>query len=214
MTSDQELALLEEVKTAVFLIKEGLLSLEKLQVDGDLSHLPILLLSNGFERLLKIIICMSVLVKSPSNPDFGKIKIHDVDGLLKQVIDISKEWGYKEKCVEAEKDVIFWENCKDLRGWIKLFADFGHKSGRYYNIDLIIGSKTCWENPCELFKSYCNGKTVKDITTLLQRFARSLCRMFVWGPLYQVGGDMTQIVGDFYSLSDGDLGQVKPWECE
>jgi hypothetical protein len=215
---DREIALVEEVNTAIFLVREGLLSLEKLQVDGDLSHLSMLLLSNGFERLLKTIICLSALEKNPSNPDFRDIKrdikTHNINDLLKRTISICKDWNYREKCAETKKDMVFWENCKDLQELVEILTNFGDKSGRYYNVDFIIGSKTIWQNPCKLFESYCNGKTVKDITTLLQRFARSLCRMFVWGQLGQTGKNMEQIVGDFCYLPDGDLGQVKPWKCE
>jgi hypothetical protein len=170
-----------------------------------------LLLSNDFERLLKTIICLSALGKNPSSPDFGNIKTHNINELLERTISICKDWNYREKCAETEKDMVFWENCKDLQELVEILTNFGDKSGRYYNIDFIIGSKTNWEKPCELFESYCNGKTVKDITILLQRFARSLCRMFVWGQLGQTGGNMGQVVSVFCYLSDKDLGQVKPW---
>ncbi len=220
-TIDKEIAFLEEVKTAVFLIREGLISFKCLIDDVDLSHLPILLLSNGFERLLKTIICSSCLEKDLIKPNFGCIKTHDVKKLLERVIKTAQEWTYERRCVKTKKDMAFLENCKDLRELIILLTDFGDKSGRYYNIDLIIGDKKDYVDPSKAFIVYCDKKMtdgvsdpISHITTVLQKFARALCRMFIWGEVGQMGKDAETIVEDFLYLNDEELGQVqsKFWE--
>ena len=56
---DVEIAVVDEVEAAISFIDVGLTSLKRLALD-DFAHLPILLLSNGFERLLKMIIFMAL----------------------------------------------------------------------------------------------------------------------------------------------------------
>jgi len=218
LTIDQDvkIALAEEVKTATFLIREGLISLKCLYDDVDSAHLPILLLSNGFERLVKTIICLSCLEENPVNPDFKNIRTHKIKELLERVNETAKRWRYEKKCAKTKEDMVFLDNCKDLQKLVKLLTDFGDKSGRYYNIDLIIGKKKKFDNPSELFIAYCDEKMdegVSDIichvTTILQRFARALCRMFIYGELGQTGDNMKNIVEDFLCLNDKDLLYVK-----
>ena len=217
LTTDQEIALLEETKTAIFLIRQGLISLKWLKDDVDLAHLPILLISNGFERLLKTVICLNAFEENPDNPDFGKIETHNVEKLLKRVINIGRRWSYEKRCAKTKKDMVFLETCKDLRVLVKLLTKFGDKSGRYYNIDLLIGKKKNYNDPSKLFISYLDDKMsegitdiICHITMLLQRFARALCRMFIWGELGQTGKDMANIVGYFLEVEDGDLGLILP----
>ncbi|MHC4220843.1 MAG: hypothetical protein ACYST9_00355 [Planctomycetota bacterium] len=207
-----KIALAEEAKTAIFLIRQGLISLKHLYNDVDSAHLPILLLSNGFERLVKTIICLSCLEKKPVDPDFGNIQIHNIKELLERVIETAKRWGYEKKCEDTKADMVFLDNCKDLQKLVKLLTNFGDKSGRYYNIDLIIGKKKKFENPSKLFIAYCDEKRgegvsdiIRHVTTILQRFARALCRMFIYGELGQTGDDMKNIMEDFLCLNDKDL---------
>ncbi len=215
-TFDRELALAEEVQTSVFLVREGLISLERLKNDADLSHLPSLLLSNGFERLLKAVICLNALEENPQDPYFGKIKTHNIKKLLERVIRIAKKWNYAGKSTETRKDMDFLQNCDNLRKLVEVLTDFADKSGRYYNINVVINPEKTWVNPHECFMSYCDERSnngeinvIHHVTKLLQTFARSLCRMFIWGELGQIGKNMQQIVGQFYYLSDKKLGQVQ-----
>ena len=215
---DVKIALAEEVKTATFLIQEGLISLKCLYEDVDCAHLPILLLSNGFERLVKTIICLICWEKEPIDPDFGNIRTHNIKELLERVLKTARGWRYEKKGAEPKEDMVFMEDCKDLQKLVKLLTDFGDKSGRYYNLDSIIGEKQEYDDPNKLFIAYCDKKKdegVNDsdiichVTTILQRFARALCRMFIYGELGQTGDDMKNIVGDFLCLSDKDLPCVK-----
>ncbi len=218
MTEDIKIALCEEAKTATFLIQEGLISLKRLYVDVDYAHLPILLLSNGFERLVKTIICLICWEKGPIDPDFGNIQTHNIEELLERVLKTAKGWKYEEKGAETKTDMVFMDDCKDLQKLVKLLTDFGDKSGRYYDLDLIIGKKKKYDDPKKLFIAYCDEKQddgvsgsniICHITTVLQRFARALCRMFIYGELGQIGDDMKNIVEDFLCLNDEDLPYVK-----
>src|SRR4030042_3998603 len=214
---DQEIALLEETKTAIFLIREGLISLRSLKNDVDFAHLPILLLSNGFERLLKILIILDAFINGPEKPDFRGIKTHNIHDLLRRVIEIEKKWDYENRCPETKKDIAFLEKCDDLQKFVELLTNFVDKSGRYYNVDLLIGKKKDYSNPSELFILYLDDKTRQGISdtichtiTLIQQFARALCRMFIWGDPGQTGKDMAGIVGYFLDLQDSQLGLILP----
>jgi hypothetical protein len=58
LSTDQKFALIQETQTSVFLIHEGLLALNRLSGANDFYHGPLGLLAQGFERLMKLIICL------------------------------------------------------------------------------------------------------------------------------------------------------------
>ena len=240
MQSDpiRNLALIEEVRTAIYLIQEGLISLNRLDGANDFAHLPILLLSNGFERLLKMVICLDYLERKgqfPNDSSFHEYKHHKIGKLLKQVIHIAKGWKYSESREATKSDMEFLENDDDLKRIVTLLEKYAD-AGRYYNIDVIVGKKhSADDDPVRLFDSYCDdiffsqsdwqnkitGENLgermdeniryinRHITTLLQRFARALCRMFTMGRLGQIGSQQTGTIGCFLYLQDKDLGQVQ-----
>jgi len=201
----QEIALTDEVDVAISFIDEGLASLKRLEID-DFAHLPILLLSNGFERLLKMIICLDYRQQNsefPNTPAFRrKIETHNVENFLREVVDISKRWKYEEKSAETKKDMDFLETDAELQNIVKLLTEYGISS-RYYNINIIIGEKNSYGKPATLLGDYCRNFEEKlrwekkvttgnipsfreHITRLLQQFRRALCRMFIWGKLGHV----------------------------
>jgi len=241
MQSDpiRNLAFIEEVRTAIYLIQEGLISLNRLDGENDFAHLPILLLSKVFERLLKMIICLDYLEQKGQFPDdssFQKYKHHKVGSLLEQVVHIAKGWKYGESREAIKSDMEFLEGDDDLKRVLILLEKYAD-AGRYYNINVIVGNKRSPDDdPVRLFDSYCDdiffrqsdwqsrvtGENLGEkmdaniryvnhhITTLLQRFARALCRMFTLGGLGQTGSQQTGTIGCFLFLQDEDLGQVRP----
>jgi hypothetical protein len=234
----RHLALIEEVRCAIYLIQEGLLSLNRLDGANDFAHLPIFLFSNGFERLLKMVICLDYLERAgkfPDTPDFRReIKTHNITKLLSSIIEISKNWGYTERCLAAKQDMNFLETDQDLQALVKLLSEYGEAS-RYYNINLIIGEKNKREDPIRIFESYCTdvftrqpdwqqkitcpnpGEKIdaniryvnKQIIVLLQKFARALCRMFTIGKLGQTGKQLSGIIGVFLFIKDEELGRIQ-----
>jgi hypothetical protein len=240
---DEEIALVEEVRYAIYLIESGLIVLNRIENFGrivlnraeNVEHLPILLLSSGFERLLKTMFLLDHLERYGQFPNERNFeKKHDVNFWLKQALNISKEWKYAEKCVSARADMDYLENDCDLRRLVKILADYGQRY-RYYNIDLIIGKKQTSSDPIHVFESYREeisnrmrnsqenaisgtpeernsdryAYANRQITKSLQRFARALCRMFIWGKLGQIGDNLRNVVGYFLDLQDADLEQVQ-----
>lgn len=69
VTADEKaVALGEELTCAVALVSSGLASYRALTLEGDDYYTPLFLLSNGFERLLKVGICLAVLEQEGSYP--------------------------------------------------------------------------------------------------------------------------------------------------
>jgi len=229
---DQEIALAEEVRCAIYFIEFGLIALNRLE---NVEHLHILLLSNGFERLLKVIFCLDYLEQNSRLPNEDIFpKTHDIEKLLKKVFDRAKQWNYAEKCETTRADMDFLEKDCDLKKLVKILTDYG-KANRYYNFDVIICKNHIGSDPTLLFESYRteiskrmpntkNKVTVgtpeegldddliyanRQITKSLQRFARALFRMFIWGKVGQYGDKLRQIVGDFLVLQDAKLEQVE-----
>lgn len=231
----QEIALMDEVDVAISFIDVGLTSLKRLAID-DFAHLPIVLLSNGFERLLKMIICLDYREQNGEFPNASgfrkKIKTHNVEKFLQRVVDISKRWEYEKETAETKKDMDFLENDAELQIIVKLLTEYGISS-RYYNINIIIGEKNSYGKPSKLLEYYywdfeeklprkknvTTGNILsfrEHITRLLQQFRMALCHMFIWGKLGKTGKEIgkSNILVGIINLRDEDLGQVKPRFCE
>ncbi len=225
----QEIALIDEVDVAISFIDVGLTSLKRLAID-DFVHLPILLLSYGFERLLKMIICLDYREQNgefPNTSDLKKIKTHNIKDLLRRVVKKSKSWKDEKKSAETKKDMDFLENDAELQSIVKLLTEYGISS-RYYNINIIIGEKNSYGKPAKLLECYCwdfeeklrreknftagNTPSFREhITRILQQFRRALCRMFIWGKLGQTGNEIgeSNILVGIINQRDEDLGQAE-----
>ena len=68
LTPLQSLAVTEEMRTAALLIQVGLVELNKLDGANDFSHLPLQLLAQGFERLMKLVFCLGSLNEAGTLP--------------------------------------------------------------------------------------------------------------------------------------------------
>lgn len=72
---EQKWALTKELDAGIRLIKAGLRELQRIDGANDFFHLPMALLSQGIERLLKTIICYHYLEQRgelPPRDAFGK----------------------------------------------------------------------------------------------------------------------------------------------
>lgn len=232
------IALANEVTTAVCLIQEGLISLNRLSGASDFAHLPVLIVCDGFERLLKTIWCLDYLQRRGQFPDHSAYNEHcrrqKVTELLDQVITIAHQWDYSEQSEAAGIDMEFLQSDEDFRQILDLLDKYAD-AGRYYFTDVIIGSRcTSEDDPIRLFDCYCidvlarrdhrrhrranlhlakrtrqdTNYVNRQMTILLQRFAGALCRMFVHGRLGPPARQMTGILRSFLRLKDRDLGNI------
>jgi len=226
----------EEVVVAIKLIQNGLFELKRIDGQDDFLHLPMLLLSNGFERLMKLILCGVAHKNTGSYPSKNEIKTmgHKLDRLFKKV---------KEKCFPETylNDFYFARQDKELLDdpilieLIELLADFA-STDRYYDMDCIGGenkiengdrklhpedkwgkleNKLIEEQHPEWFEEYgipFNNVTEKvslELVKIIEKFARALCRMF----RSKNAGHRLYLnspeVNCFTQLNDKDLGKLK-----
>lgn len=64
----QKLAIDQELLNAIRLIQAGFGQLQNLDAANDFYHLPLLTLSSGFERFMKVILCLRILEKTGEFP--------------------------------------------------------------------------------------------------------------------------------------------------
>ena len=88
-----------EVLTSVKYIEYGLNEIKSLTGMPDSNHLAFYLLSNGFERLMKCIICFW---EYKNSNEFPKVKRygHNLLVLKKEIVKICYKMDYRKKCIE------------------------------------------------------------------------------------------------------------------
>ena len=232
-TVEQDLALGEEVRTSIKLVEAGLAQLQRIDGANDFYHLPMLLLANGFERLMKTIISLHHLRETGSYPT-RKIfltgrKGHDLVRLLDDIISRCFGSDYLKRPA-ALHDVEYLRTDPQLRRLVQLLSDFG-QAARYYHLDVVLGGgqetvspeQTWQELELEVlserspdwldrFKGPANLTGVyRDIThdliVRLEKFARALVRLFTIGDLGDDAKRHTGTIGPFLYLMNGDLGR-------
>jgi len=233
-SAKQNIRLLDEVYTSTMLIKKGFVELQKISGGNDFYHPPILLLSNGFERLMKCIICYRHLkVKNIYPPiDVFKKASHNLNILLKDIIQICSELkSYKDR-EATRQDLDFLMNNARLHRIVEILSDFA-QGGRYYNLDIVCKGNSTYSDPKDNWEEL-ETEIVKEdpkITELmkdptksdemyqrinmilmkyLERFARALSRIFTLGEIHKDAKKCYSYISDFLNLRDNDLG-IKRW---
>jgi len=145
---EKVIALDNELRTALGLLKHGLVSLQAIDMANDFYQLPLLLVANGLERLCK---CALVL------------KYHEETGHFPSQRKLQKKWGHDVKCLvneitstcyppeylkrpiaQADRDFLTSDSLLDKV--LDCLSDFG-QGGRYYELDVICGDTTITESP-------------------------------------------------------------------
>ena len=233
----QNIRLLDEVDISIRLIKKGFSELQQISSGNDFYHPPILLISSGFERLMKCIICYWEL---KVNGDFPSRNIlrgkggrngHDLNVLLQNIIDICNQFGSYEDRPATRDDLDFLMNNARLRCIIEILSGFA-QGGRYYNLDVVTGGESPFEEPkdkwgeleTEIVKEDAELLTLmKDpkkseemykrintiLMTYLERFTRALSRIFTLGELHEDAGRCYGYISDFLNIMDDKLGKYK-----
>jgi hypothetical protein len=227
----KKICLGDEVKISIKLLLLGLGALQKINEENDFYHLPFLLLSSGFERLMKCIICFKYYKEKKKFPGLKEIKGntngHDLMYLKNKVIKdcISKFMAFKREA--TKKDYEYISNDKDLDKLIEVLSKFGQYA-RYYNFDIVIGKgnpkdnvEINWKNyeldlikdKKDLVTAYKNDEyrvyeyINKHIIIKLEKFARALVRQFTLGDLGNEAKTYTGVIVPFLFLKDDELGK-------
>ncbi len=227
----QKLAIDQELSNAIKLIRSGLGQLQKLGGANNFYHLPLLTLSSGFERLMKVILCFRTLEKTgefpnpkdlPSGPEG-----HNLEGLLKKI----RKECFLEKYVNipiAKEDLEYLES-EELLSFLSILSKFG-QAARYYYLDVVVGKQPKTEAPDrewerlettialkrpELMKEIEENPTsnkihqeiATEVISRFERFARALARLFGIGGIGQEAGRYVGYVSKFLFLKDDSLGK-------
>jgi hypothetical protein len=62
-TTLRKICLLNEVDASIKLLKKGMSDLQNISAKNDFYHAPILMLSSGYERLIKCLLCLALMDK-------------------------------------------------------------------------------------------------------------------------------------------------------
>lgn len=228
----RNLSLIQELHTAIRLIKAGLGQLQRLDGANDFYHLPILTLSSGFERLMKVLLCLRSQEESGEYPRFcdicpKKTNGHDLVYLLSEIKERCFLEKYKNEIPAAKKDFEYLES-RDLLKFLTILSDFG-KSARYYYLNVVLNKKNDTEAPDkewgkletdilmnnpewrdEFFDSPSSDQVYAKIANVivgrLERFARALARLFTIGGISSEAKAHTGMIKDFLFLQDAMLG--------
>jgi hypothetical protein len=234
LSTNQELALIQEAETSIFLIHEGLLALNRLSGANDFYHGPLALLAQGFERLMKVVICLSQLESQATLPTPREMKKygHNLIALVTAIANLSEGTGYADSRPAARLDTDFMTSDKQLRELLAVLTDFG-EWGRYYNLDTLLnrtGHVAARDDPAASLQRIesrilsCRPEWIAkmkgpgfdgaysgvkaELTATLQRFTRALSRMFTLGPLGDRGRRLQPVIRVFLFLRDEDLHTV------
>ena len=229
----RKLALIDELETSIKLIKSGLREIHTIDGGNDFYHILLLTLANGFERLMKVIICLYMYERDgvfPRKYPWDKNRNgHNLVFLLNYIAENCFYEEYVKKIPVAKSDIDYIKNNPKLAKHVEILSGFG-KAARYYNLDVIKGGKPETSSPKEewmkleeeiirenpdwqkeiqddpnLDLTY--KRVNKEIIIIFERFARSLSRLFTIGRL---GGYAKQISGTVYPflmLMDDSLGE-------
>jgi hypothetical protein len=123
----------EEFNLAYKLIYKGLGELQNINVENNFYFLPMLLLSQGIERFLKLYIFAFYDTKRINlTAEKRKLKTHDIKKLVNIIIE-QNLFLYALN----QNDMAYLKTNPHLQNILEIFSDFGH-NGRYYNINSIL----------------------------------------------------------------------------
>lgn len=237
VTPQQWISFNEEILTSIRLLQLGLRELQEIGFENDFYHLPLLLLSSGFERLMKCMICLKYFDNNAKFPTSEEMKSfsHNLVTLKEKIVSecISPRTAYERPA--TKQDYIFLTQDKDLENLITILSDFG-QNGRYYNLNVIGGKSNPlsdvkarleefelqlimrkYESDANKLKEILISPDKKDefyeetytiIIRKLQRFARALVRQFTLGDLGKEARRYSGLLKPFLNLRDEELGHI------
>lgn len=221
-----------EVENAITLIENGLSGIEKVDNGIYENHLPLFLLTSGFERLMKCIVCLRHSHIHGKYPSFNFIIgfNHDLNKLISWIINECQNMQYG-KSIATKNDMDFLMTNKKLMKINNLLSEFG-KGARYYNLDVVTKGASEYQEPGTLIQAL-EKEIVKDdknlcklmvdskksnefietlnieLVKILERFARALSRLFTLGELGDLAPTLIGYIRCFLFLKDENLGKIK-----
>jgi hypothetical protein len=223
----RKICLINEVDTSVKLLKKGMSELQSINGANDFYYVPFLLLSSGYERLIKCLLCLASMDKNGKIKKLPFKKTHDLIGLLDKLLSVCKQKNYSSKFPDAKKDIDMLSNDKHLRNIISILSEFA-QSSRYYNLDIVLKGKSKYKDPKaaweeeelnifqnkEDFLKRLNKENLDDIykeinrkfIVSLEKFTRALARLFTLADFGDFAKQVSSVVYGYLTLRDEELG--------
>lgn len=193
------------------------------------------LLAQGLERLLKLTYALATLKQSGRLPPTNVFKgrqgyKHDLIRLTDDLTKLVRQVPQYVDRPAVQQDLMFIEEDETLRRILSVLTSFSTWS-RYYRFEefLCPDDMKASEDPdqlwatlemdilqrrpswMELLRDSSKRQEVYDIiareiTTVLERFARAITRMWTFGAVHETGSAHVGVIKDFLFLRDDDLG--------
>lgn len=233
-TTLQNILIGEELLTSVRLIKTGLREVNHLDGSSDFYHFPILILSSGIERFMKVVLCCYYLENNGEFPTkstlLKKGKGHNLSWLLDQIIKNCFPIKYVGVIAAAKEDMEFLKNDSRLHKLINILSNFGI-GARYYNLNVVLGCDEPGPSPEDEWNKL-NMEILKDdpdwtikigdpsisaeiydsinseLTINIEKLIRSLSRLFTIGKLGKFASSISPHTFDFLFLDNNQLGKT------
>jgi hypothetical protein len=229
LTLHQTLGLIEESRTAAGLLRAGLVGLQEIDGANQFYRVPMMLLGQGLERLMKVAYALVVLEDSGTLPPPKAIRDgfgHDLRKLLEACAAIAARPTYHGRPAAAE-DAAFLASDPDLRALVEAIAGFGNDE-RYAELGWFLGDPTATAHDpsgrvdaleMAILNRHPEWKAkladpdfsgfypvlVGDLTAVIQRLARALTRFLVWDLAGDLGRRASGPLLPFATLRDAEL---------
>jgi hypothetical protein len=228
----------EELLVSMRLLKSGLRELNRMGGSTDFFHLPILLLSSGFERMMKVVICCYHLEATGEFPNRGAISknprkkkpTHDLEWLCAQITQRCFSDDYLSRVPAARADIEFLRADERLIRMLTILSEFA-QSARFYNLNVVLGDAIPGPSPDDEWQKLeievlqddpawterigdskqsdaIHAQINKELTIQCEKLARTLSRLFTIGGLGPQAKQISPHTHHFLSLRNDQLGMT------
>jgi hypothetical protein len=222
----------EEIEASFNFIKEGIRILNNQKSAVLSNHVPLQLLSSGFERLAKILLLLKEkhitgshpMIEGKKNYFFQFDNGHGINKMIDELISYAETVELMNKISMVVEDLAFIKTDNHFRTFLDIITDFS-KQQRYYYIDTIVKKDRQENNSFSKFKtliySYSDGIDVSSMSyddeerhnltsviITIEKGVRAISRFFTHG-LANEGRKHYGDFGSFILLKDEELGKLK-----
>lgn len=205
---------------------------ETYQRGGDEFIAPLLLVSQGLERLMKAI---WIIYQRDTEDGLPRNPKHELQRTFGHDLNTMKEWIVANCYTEdirtrpAVEDDYEHLTSDDLtQEFFGILSEFAQR-GRYYHIDRMVGEEPEMENPNRRWEDFedellsgVEFESADDLGELTEqqdrflaeevgeriaRITRAFCRLFTLGPLGETGQRFSGMLSDYLFIMDDDLSQ-------
>ena len=225
-------ALVYETGTAVMLLRTGLGHLQQCAHSTHPYHVPLVLLSLGFERLMKVVLCLHT--KLSTGTWLGDAQLsgrwgHKLVGMRDETIALLRSEGYNGEDMPNPRLVSELRDA-NARKLLRLLSEFADQ-GRYFHLNIVAGShkQADWVEqewlqatldlrapdgadirPNGLYRT----RAAEQVVAILEKLARALCQALLGIAADLGAADYYRAhVAPFNALEDARVGKTDYRAC-